>query len=236
MNVWITMTQIGLYSMLILRTFAIYQKNQFILVILGLTAVANVASGLYDSVLGKSEVDSDVLGSTCGEIEVSTILTVLLAEIISSLVFDILLFTLTTAKTIRHTIEMRKVGLGNGLGYFILRDGAMYFLAKLLIGVVGTTIFFVPASGAIGNWLTVLGAISNPLTIILITRLVLNLKQVSHSRNGNSPTHGTIGTIEEPVFATNSFLGNLGAPLRMDPEVDEIEEIGVGDGAESAGL
>ncbi|TDL19173.1 hypothetical protein BD410DRAFT_900377 [Rickenella mellea] len=129
---------------------------------------------------------------------------------------------------------MRKVGLANSLGYFILRDGAMYFLAKLLFGVVGTIVFFVPASGVIGSWLTVLIAVTNPLTIILINRLVLNLRQVSHLQEGNAPTLGTIDTIQEPAFATNSLLGNLGAPLRVGLDVDyEIEEIGVDDDAEA---
>ncbi|TDL16084.1 hypothetical protein BD410DRAFT_649713 [Rickenella mellea] len=153
-----------------------------------------------------------------------------------SLTLDVLVFTLTFAKTIRHAIEMRKARLGNSLGYFILRDGAMYFLAKLLIGVSATTVFFIPASGTIGNWLTVLVAISNPLTIVLINRLVLNLRQVSRLQDGNTSTLGGISTIQEPAFATNPILGNLGAPLRVDPDEDyhddENEEIGVDGGAE----
>ncbi|TDL19078.1 hypothetical protein BD410DRAFT_449538 [Rickenella mellea] len=127
----------------------------------------------------------------------------------------------------------RKVGLVNGLSYFILRDGAMYFLAKLLIGVVGTTIFFVPASGAIVTWLGVLVGISNPLTINLINRLVLNLRRVSRLQDGRASTHGDIGSIQGPVFATNSLLGNLGAPLRMGPDDDDdFGEVDVDDEVE----
>ncbi len=46
-----------------------------------------------------------------------------LVSLILVLIFDVLVFVLTAAKTIRHTIEMRKMRLGKGLGYFILRDG-----------------------------------------------------------------------------------------------------------------
>ncbi|TDL19082.1 hypothetical protein BD410DRAFT_449565 [Rickenella mellea] len=120
---------------------------------------------------------------------------------------------------------MKKVGLGNGLGYFILRDGTMYFLAKLLIGVIGTILFFIPASDTLGSWIGVLTSISHPLTYSITNRLVLNLRQVSHLQERNEPA---IGTIQEPAFATNSLLGNLGAPLRVGPdEDDEIEQIGV---------
>ncbi|TDL16090.1 hypothetical protein BD410DRAFT_650112 [Rickenella mellea] len=83
----------------------------------------------------------------------------------------------------------------------------------------------------IGNWLTVVNNLSNPLTIILINRLVLNLRQVSHLKTGNASTLGAIDTIQEPAFATNSLLGNIGAPLRVGPEEDydddEIEDIRV---------
>ncbi|TDL16093.1 hypothetical protein BD410DRAFT_650192 [Rickenella mellea] len=132
---------------------------------------------------------------------------------------------------------MRNVGLGNGLGYFILRDGALYFLAKLLIGVVNITAFFVlPPSVAIGNWIIVIVGMSNALTVILINRLVLNLRQVSHLQEGIGATLGTIGTIPEPAFATNTFLGNIGGPLRIgsedDLDDDGMEEVGSDDEAE----
>ncbi|TDL19002.1 hypothetical protein BD410DRAFT_452889 [Rickenella mellea] len=128
---------------------------------------------------------------------------------------------------------MRKAGLGNGLGYFILRDGTMFFFAKLVLGVVGTTLFIVPAADVIGTWVIVISALNNPLTIVLINRLVLNLRQVSHVHERNAPTHSTIITIQEPEFAANSLLGNLGAPLRVGPEDDETEEVvGVDEEAE----
>ncbi|TDL20731.1 hypothetical protein BD410DRAFT_804858 [Rickenella mellea] len=183
---------------------------QLILAILGLTGAANVAVGVYFMVLTKPEVNSSVF-DTCDEKPMPIFLRLELVSTIIALILDVLVFTLTFAKTIHHAAEMRKAGLGNGLGYFILRD-------------VGTIVFFAPVSDAIGTWLDVLTAMSNPLTFILINRLVLNLRQMSHTQVGNASTLGAIGTIEEPAFAANSLLGNLGAPLRVGPD-DEIEEI-----------
>ncbi|TDL15189.1 hypothetical protein BD410DRAFT_135290 [Rickenella mellea] len=131
---------------------------------------------------------------------------------------DIFVFGFTFGKTIRHTMEMRKVGLEKGLGYFILRDGALYFLAKLLFGIFGTTVFFVSATEYIDTWLSLTASINNPLSVILVNRLVLNLRQVSHLQGGNAPTLSAINTTHEPEFATNSLLGNLGAPLRVEDE------------------
>ncbi|TDL16075.1 hypothetical protein BD410DRAFT_808395 [Rickenella mellea] len=226
-------------------------RNRFILAILGLTGAANVTVGISYIASGKPKVGSSVFGNTCDLISKSFAPELQLVTQILALILDVLVFTFTFAKTIRHTIEMRNVGLGNGLGYFILRDGTMYFLfirfpvffyhktltvmafrAKLLFGVVGTILYF----GVVGSCLEIVTDMSGPLTIILINRLVLNLRQVSHIQEGNTPKLGAIGTIQEPAFATNSILGNLGAPLRVGPaedyDDDETKEIVFNDGAE----
>ncbi|TDL17901.1 hypothetical protein BD410DRAFT_775512 [Rickenella mellea] len=227
-TVWVITTPIGFYGILTLRTYALYQKNTFILVILGVLGAANVSLAVYIGVAEKPEVGSTVYGTICGKPEIPTVDRVQLASTIISLIFGVLVFTLTFAKTIRHAVEMRKVGLGKSLAYFILRDGTLYFLANLLFQVVNAAVYFIPASWSIGNWLGVAISFSNTLTVILTNRLVLNLRRVSHRREGNALTIGEIGTIHVPAFAISSLIGNLGAPLRVGPEDDsEIEEIGV---------
>ncbi|TDL18648.1 hypothetical protein BD410DRAFT_830798 [Rickenella mellea] len=159
---------------------------------------------------------------------ISLQLTVQLATAIIGFILDILVFTLTFAKTIHHAKGMRNAGLGSGLGYFILRDGSIntdltykdpqerYIFCSLHFSV------FKYPDGTIGEW----GVLSN----LLINRLVLNLRRVSHLQVGNA---STIGTIREPVFATNSFLGNLGAPLRVGSDDDDgIEELCIDDETE----
>ncbi|TDL16100.1 hypothetical protein BD410DRAFT_650697 [Rickenella mellea] len=153
----------------------------------------------------------------------------LLVGQILALILDVLVFGFTFAKTIHNTIEMWKVGFGNGLGYFILRDGTMYFLAKSIIGVLGTTLFFIPIPEQIDSWLGVIPSVANPLTLVLASRLFLNLRQVSRKQDACDRTLGTIDTIRDPVFATDSFLGNIGAPLRVGPDEEyEVEEIPTG--------
>ncbi|TDL21403.1 hypothetical protein BD410DRAFT_804317 [Rickenella mellea] len=229
---WIIAAQIGIYGILILRTYAIYQRSWYILVILGLPGVASVAIGVFLEAVLEPEVFSGIFGSTCGQISQAIIPRIL------ALYFDVLLFALTFAKTIRHAIEMRKVGLRNGLGYFILRDGTTVFFHRYgfrVFVVVNVDSLVSPKGGGI-NWLGLVIPISNPLTAILINRLVLNLRQVSsHLQEVKLPTLGLIdiGTIHEPPFATNSLLGNLGAPLRVGPEDDsELEGIGIDGEAE----
>ncbi|TDL18620.1 hypothetical protein BD410DRAFT_830784 [Rickenella mellea] len=120
---------------------------------------------------------------------------------------------------------MRKAGLGNGFGYFILRDGTMYFLVKLVIGVLSAIPLIAPIPAQLGNVATVVPVIGNPLTLVLASRLVLNLRQVSSKQETGGRSLRTVDTIRDPVFAANSFLGNIGAQLRIGPDdEDDFEE------------
>ncbi|TDL19049.1 hypothetical protein BD410DRAFT_806000 [Rickenella mellea] len=124
---------------------------------------------------------------------------------------------------------MKKVGLRNGLVYFVLRDdlaGVIQFCARE---------FNLTIAGF--NCLDVIYMLGRPLNFVLINRLVLNLRQASHIQ-GCPGTLGALGSIEEPAFASNSLLGNLGAPLRIGPERnDEFEEIDDGfEVAEECGI
>jgi hypothetical protein len=55
---------------------------------------------------------------------------------------------------------------------------------------------------------------------ILTNRLVLNLKQA-----GNSSMRHEASSLPSLDFATNSFVGNLGAPFRASNEDDENNEL-----------
>lgn len=55
---------------------------------------------------------------------------------------------------------------------------------------------------------------------ILANRLVLNLKQAGHSHMQHE-----VSSLPSLAFATNSFVGNLGAPFRVNDEDGEDDEL-----------
>ncbi|TDL16065.1 hypothetical protein BD410DRAFT_808387 [Rickenella mellea] len=71
------------------------------------------------------------------------------------------------------------------------------------------------------SWDGELSTIGNVLTC----RLVLNLRQVSRTPKLQTISLLDAGPQEEPEFATNSILGNIGAPLRIGREVDDEEDL-----------
>lgn len=63
---------------------------------------------------------------------------------------------------------------------------------------------------------------SSSIGWVVVNRLMLNLKRTSYNHELNTfPDYTTITGLPEPYFASNSFLGNLGAPLRVGTEYNE---------------
>ena len=65
--------------------------------------------------------------------------------------------------------------------------------------------------------------------MILTCRLVLNLRRVARERytvslSGDIGLGQELSTIPQLQFATNRFLGNIGAPLRNDEQDSEHEQ------------
>lgn len=53
------------------------------------------------------------------------------------------------------------------------------------------------------------------LSIILVNRLVLNLRQAGRAHDEMT------STVSMPAFATNPVLGNIGAPLRYGSQAED---------------
>ena len=61
------------------------------------------------------------------------------------------------------------------------------------------------------------------LQTVIVNRLILNLIQGADHREDSD--FRTVTGLEPPTFATGSFLGNIGGPLRTLPDDDEVIEL-----------
>ncbi|TDL18654.1 hypothetical protein BD410DRAFT_900726 [Rickenella mellea] len=213
---------IGTGSIFALRTYAIFQKKLWILMVLGLLVLANIGVILYTDAFQSYPVAGTFgLNASCAFSDTGLYPKLQIVSRSLVLAFDTLVFCLTSVRTIRHTRDMKRAGLGLGLGYVMLRDGTLYFLFAFVISVADLIFYNLPDYGGSAG---LVEGIGSAVTVVLINRLVLNLRQVSHRRE----TGQTLKTIEdEPEFATNSVLGNLGAPLRTGHEEDDAEEMSI---------
>ena len=58
---------------------------------------------------------------------------------------------------------------------------------------------------------------------LLVSRLILNLKRKGSS--AETAVGNIASRLPEPVFAANSFLGNIGAPLRVGDDDEATLEV-----------
>lgn len=71
------------------------------------------------------------------------------------------------------------------------------------------------------------------LETILSSRLLLNLRQLPHSEMNQ--TLILISASNKIVFATNAFLGNIGAPVQTVDEEDDDDAFADGEAFEPSG-
>ncbi|KAI0746558.1 hypothetical protein C8Q80DRAFT_779020 [Daedaleopsis nitida] len=124
--------------------------------------------------------------------------------------FLVLLFTLMKTAAVRRAAL--SLDLHPNIKALLLRDGTVYFLLLLVMNLA-QIIFAAKVPGT--NWISFF---TPPITSILITRFLLNLRQVAQ-KSGRSPSSKGVSSIVISTqlpsmrFSTD-YLGNLGAPLR----------------------
>ncbi|KAL1938040.1 hypothetical protein VTO73DRAFT_12051 [Trametes versicolor] len=126
--------------------------------------------------------------------------------------------------------------IGTSLVALLLRDGTMYFGAMLLLNVLHILINFIEK-------VSFLGDIAHVLTSVLVSRFIMNLRDVDGKDTGtDTVTTGGAGALETwhaergtagggtLVFASNlNFVESMGGPLdRIDggPEDDSQSDLG----------
>ncbi|TDL23162.1 hypothetical protein BD410DRAFT_839074 [Rickenella mellea] len=216
-----------------IRTWAIFQRSWIVLIFVGLFGAAKVAANIVDLAVTESY---GTLVLSCGfnsgnlfdptqtalcHVEVIICFPVNKASGYLSLAFDNVIFWLTFYKTIRVVRQMRKLGMTKSITYWILRDGIMYYLGRMMLLVFDLVTLNVTSSPFVLFVFT--GTLNNALSNIMINRMILGLRQVSN-------THVSGGLSEKSLpnlgFAANSFIGNLGAPLRQrsDDLFDDLSD------------
>ncbi|KAI0638277.1 hypothetical protein C8Q77DRAFT_1242693 [Trametes polyzona] len=148
-----------------------------------------------------------------------------------NIITDLLVLVITWWKTygIRRAVANAKLKVS--LSTLILRDGTIYFLISVLL--VMNVLHIALTVSLRFTWIIALEA---PLTTILVSRFLLNLREVD---SGYGP--GSVGDISYPSFVrnpddahggnlANSFISPLGAPLQHgdDPETISTSNGNVG--------
>jgi len=206
----------------ILRLFALYGRSYRVLSLLLLVYIVQLTLGGWASVTVVRATDLP-RGSGC-------IVTVP-KEFINrfallwgfAAIFDTLVFGLTTYRT----LHLWTSGLKFRLTTLFLRDGVIYFAVMFSAKLLNFLLFWTAVTA---NLVTLNWAFNNVITVIMVNRLVLNLREeASHTMAlSNNQPHNSIG----PSYNTNNFVASLGrfvTPTLPDEDenhaYDEIPDV-----------
>jgi hypothetical protein len=206
------------------RTFAIYQRNYYILAGLMILAAVKVFISATDFFVASKIVVQNAafhnLGF-CSESMAGGSVKWNTTSAALALAFDTIVLALTLAKTVSTSIKREQLGLRRSYSYYILRDGLLYYTAIEIL-LLFTVIFNQVPSLAIKVARVVI-ILQTSLAPTLAQRLVLNLRSLDDKINGSaSITSQPLPPID---FAHGSVIGNIGAPLRVDEDYDDEDEI-----------
>ncbi|KAJ6476920.1 hypothetical protein C8R45DRAFT_1008249 [Mycena sanguinolenta] len=209
------LSQILVAVMLIMRTYALYERSKYIL---ALTISVTLAAIVFAIVMLSTRNARDMLDPRlqalgCPSPTTHDVNLRSAAAWGGMLVFDVMIFLLTIYKALR--CETRSGSLLS----VMFRDGSMYF--GIMIVTNGANIATYTLGGPLisGSGTTVVNALSS----VMLTRLMLNLRDPKVLRRTHRTTRLT--TIDDSPAITTLMYPYLETDIAMDPMgVDRREE------------
>ncbi|KAF8584233.1 hypothetical protein K439DRAFT_1633729 [Ramaria rubella] len=183
-------------AVLVLRTYAIYERNVKVLIGLGFIGLTAVALNFVP-----------MMASTCNEIGTSPVLLRMEVFSISSrVVFEVTLVVLTIMRTV-HTFqrqENRMLLEGANLESLILRSGLLSFFPALILETLSLVSLF-SNSGSLG----IMNEFTLPLSAIIIAHFLLDLRTYADNPCSEARTL-SIFRVDPPSRALTSFGQEFG--------------------------
>ncbi|OCH85426.1 hypothetical protein OBBRIDRAFT_739885, partial [Obba rivulosa] len=191
MYMWHLLTAlVGLcfFSLLLtIRTFALYNRNKWICALLFAVGMAAIAISVWIVVSDMTFVNTpkpDLPGRGCNTLNFAQ--QYFAGAWAGGLVFDTLVFALTTFRVIHSAITRR-----SNLYRLMLRDGTLYYGVMVITQAVNITVILVRTL--------------NTISSVLIARLMLNLRDSSYQVSPGLSGRDTNGVQSLPTMQTIGF-------------------------------
>lgn len=128
---------------------------------------------------------------------------------------DALVIFLIWIKTYRLSKQTRSLGMSMGVSAMLMRDGTIYFITLLVVNVCHLIIYETKGLPYISIFIPT-------VTAVLISRFLLNLRQVNEDSAGGASVN--FSQFSAPAFRIpESIIGNLGEELEHGPLESEAD-------------
>ncbi|KAF7300475.1 hypothetical protein HMN09_00931700 [Mycena chlorophos] len=195
-------TQVLVGAMLILRTYALYERNKRVLALMLVFTTGSVAVGIWSVFRSKSSSGNTNLSLYVGCDYPTTKQDGLnlLIPWAAVAVFDTMIFVLTLGRVLYRRSKGLHGARASGLLTLLLRDGAIYFAVMVMSNLANifTFAFGGPFTRGIATTFT------NVLASIMISRLMLNLRDPALAHMSGRRVQMTSTTLMESSGRTRT--------------------------------
>lgn len=196
-----------------LRVYAMWDRNIFLFLLVILPNLVPVGTNFFAAVVFRPVLVGPPLGQCMLDDPVPPKTDEMLvhATRISVIIADALVLVLTWVKTFHTVREAARLKMKVDVTTMLLRDGTIYFFVLLAINIAIIATASTTAS-YISPFLT-------NLTPVLISRFMLNLRELGGGTPGSAPdadtSEGRFSQFSAPAFRvpSSALVGNLGADL-----------------------
>ncbi|OCH88020.1 hypothetical protein OBBRIDRAFT_115613 [Obba rivulosa] len=197
-----------LFAITLLLTLFDWRTDEVTLVPVGTNLYSDVETWF-------NTISLPILGTVCTgntNISVETGNELLIATRACTIASDLLVLIITWSSTYKIKRDADKANVKASLVTFLLRDGTFYFIILLALNTMHMA-FYLTNTFVNISWFIV------PISSILISRFLLNLRQVylpARNESGRPSfvrsVHNSESHMSDVRFAS-TFIGNMGAPL-----------------------
>ncbi|KAJ7331372.1 hypothetical protein DFH08DRAFT_881467 [Mycena albidolilacea] len=213
---FIIVTQILIGLMLLLRTYALYERSKRVLALMVFVAVASIAVAIWSVFTGKAGDSSQNLhlyvGCAYGFTKAQGIS--LATAWAGSGVFDFMVFVLTLRKGLG--VDSRDINLLSVL----LRDGSVYFGVMAMSNLSNILTFVLGSPYTRG----IVTTFTNIISSLMISRLMLNLRDPSlvHSMSEgiSDGTSAATGLVFAPHRGTPDVYTDMSSDIELSTRVE----------------
>jgi len=193
---------------LVLRTYAIYLRRSWVLVVtipLGIVNVVLAAWSVTKAETFHFTFGTGALNSCVPELLLST--TPFKASWTITIAFDTLISVLTICKTYRMHRENRQVDIESRLVDMLLQDGSLYYSVMTVANVINFVLFCAESfdfiEGGAGNS----SELTHSISVIIVSRAMLNLMEAVDPLSGDDNENNNINDHTEgrPNLSTFQF-------------------------------
>ncbi|KAL5498765.1 hypothetical protein ACEPAH_2120 [Sanghuangporus vaninii] len=206
---------------LILRTYALYERALWVLVVTGIFGAASVAVGAWSV----NSVDGELFNFQPIVVCVPMLIQGppgLKFAWITTFCFDFVVFGLTIARTYRYMKAQSRLHMESRLTVLLMRDGSIYFLVMSIVNaanyILATRIqnsFFASATGTNS-------ILANVISVTMISRLLLNLREEAAEYNRRTSSGDGVPTVrtltDTNLVFTSRIFGNLTAEFDYEED------------------